>query len=138
MSQKSIKYPTRFLGLLKSRRLPDCAMSARWHGQKGHHGFTPNWKGLLKREPQMSCRAPSICAPVIGPSKVAGSPMLNANWGRGYQSAPLNWRLSVSFWGKTSTASWQTEGNRGLAAKIATDGLLPALPNDTLIKTVII
>lgn len=86
----------------------------------------------------MSCRAPSICAPVIGPLKVAGSPMLNANWERGCQSAPLNWRLSVSFWVKTSTASWQAEGNWGLAAKIATNGHLPALPNDPLIKTVII
>jgi hypothetical protein len=64
MSPRSIKYPSRFLGLPKSRCIEARVMSATWHGQKGHIGRRPKPTELLKLGPQMTCRAPSIYAPV--------------------------------------------------------------------------
>jgi len=60
MSPRSIKYPSRFPGLPKSRCIEVRAMSATWHGQKGHIGRTPKPTGLRKLGPRMPCRSPPL------------------------------------------------------------------------------
>jgi hypothetical protein len=84
----------------------------------------------------MPCRAPSIYAPVAAQSNAAGRRMSKANWARQLQSAPQNWKLSVNFWGKTSTASYETERNRRLSGTIPSNRFLSDLPNDRLARKV--
>jgi len=135
MIQKSIKCPARFLGLHKSSNLAERAMSATWRGQNGHIKFAPT--DLLKQELHMQRRALSINAPAPGLSKVAGSPLSKATWARQLQSPLPNWKLYVSFLGKTLSASYETKRNGGLLGTVTGYRLLSDWHNDSLAQKVI-
>jgi len=108
-----------------------------WQGQKGHHGFKPNRRDPLKREPQMLCRALSINAPATAKSHAAGYPILRANWARQLQSPLPNWKLYVSSLGKTLSASYVTKRNGELLGTVTGYKLLSDWHDDSLSKKVI-
>jgi len=85
----------------------------------------------------MPRRAPSINAPVTAQSNAAGYQMSRANWARQVRSPLPNWKLSVSFWGKTLSASYETEESGGLIGAITSKRLLLDLPSDRLVQKVI-
>ena len=100
--------------LIGSERALILANVLAWQGQKGHLGFTPRQKDLLKQELQMPCRALSINALATAKYHAAGYPMSRANWARQLQSALPNWKLYVSSLGKTLRTSYVTKRNGGL------------------------